>query len=81
MQTPVFVVLFLAPVYVPLNLIQGWLNDAASFNPLTVVIDAGRGFLSGEPETVGLAYLAGVGLVAIGIFWALTGLRRAERGE
>jgi hypothetical protein len=29
---------------------------------------------------VGLAYLAGVALVALGIFWALTGLRRAERG-
>ena len=41
---------------------------------------SGRGFISGAPDTVGLAYLAGVCLVALGLFWALTGLRRAERG-
>jgi ABC-2 type transport system permease protein len=81
MQIPVFLILFMAPVYVPLDLIKGWVNHAASYNPLTAIIEAGRGFLSGEPETVGLAYLAGFGLVAIGIYWALTGLRRAERGE
>jgi len=81
MQIPVFLILFMAPVYVPLHLIQGWVNHAASYNPLTAIIEAGRGFLSGAPETVGLAYLAGFGLVAIGIYWALTGLHRAERGE
>ena len=81
MQIPVFLILFMAPVYVPLHLIQGWVNHAASYNPLTAVIEAGRGFLSGQPETVGLAYLAGFGLVALGIFWAFTGLRSAERGE
>jgi ABC-2 type transport system permease protein len=80
MQIPVFLILFMAPVYVPLGLIEGWVNHAASYNPLTAVIEAGRGFLSGQPETVGLAYLAGAGLVALGLVWALTGLRRAERG-
>jgi ABC-2 type transport system permease protein len=80
MQIPVFLILFMAPVYVPLGLIEGWVNHAASYNPLTAVIEAGRGFLSGQPETVGLAYLAGFGLVALGLVWALTGLRRAERG-
>ena len=34
----------------------------------------------GVPDVVGIAYLAGVGLVGLGLFWALTGLRRAERG-
>ena len=80
MQIPVFLILFMAPVYVPLGLIEGWVNHAASYNPLTAVIEAGRGFLSGQPETVGLAYLAGFALVAVGLVWALTGLRRAERG-
>jgi ABC-2 type transport system permease protein len=80
MQIPVFLILFMAPVYVPLHLITGWVNHAASYNPLTAVIEAGRGFLSAQPETVGLAYLAGFGLVALGLVWALTGLRRAERG-
>jgi ABC-2 type transport system permease protein len=81
MQIPVFLVLFMAPVYVPLHLIQGWVNTAASYNPATALLEAGRGFLSGEPEVVGLAYLAGLGLVALGLVWAFTGLRRAERGE
>ena len=80
MQIPIFLILFMAPVYVPLHLITGWVNHAASYNPLTAVIEAGRGFLSGQSETVGLAYLAGAGLVALGLVWAVTGLRRAERG-
>jgi ABC-2 type transport system permease protein len=80
MQLPTFLILFMAPVYVPLHLIKGWVNHAASYNPLTAIIEAGRGFLSAQPETVGLAYLAGLALVALGLVWALTGLRRAERG-
>jgi ABC-type polysaccharide/polyol phosphate export permease len=80
MQIPVFLILFTAPVYVPLHLIKGWVNHAASYNPLTAIIEAGRGFLSAQPQTVGLAYLAGLALVALGLVWALTGLRRAERG-
>ena len=81
MQIPVFLILFMAPVYVPLHLIQGWVNTSASYNPATALLEAGRGFLSGQPAVVGLAYLAGVGLVALGGVWGLTGLRRAERGE
>ena len=81
MQIPVFLLLFMAPVYVPLHLITGWVNTAASYNPVTALVEAGRGFISGQPDVVGLAYLAGVALVALGIVWALTGLRRAERGE
>jgi ABC-2 type transport system permease protein len=80
MQIPVFLILFLAPVYVPLDLLSGWIHDAASYNPATALMEAGRGFISGEPATVGLAYLAGFGLVAVGLVWAVTGLRRAERG-
>jgi ABC-2 type transport system permease protein len=81
MQIPVFLLLFMAPVYVPLHLVKGWVNGAASYNPVTALLEAGRGFLSGQPDVVGLAYLAGFGLVAVGAVWALTGLRRAERGE
>jgi ABC-2 type transport system permease protein len=80
MQIPVFLILFMAPVYVPLPLISGWVHDAASYNPLTALLESGRGFISGAPDVVGLAYLAGAGLVALGLVWALTGLRRAERG-
>ena len=81
MQIPIFLLLFMAPVYVPLNLIKGWVNTAASYNPVTAFVEAGRGFISGEPEVAGLAYLCGAGLVALALVWTLTGLVRAERGE
>jgi ABC-2 type transport system permease protein len=81
MQIPVFLILFLAPVYVPLDLLSGWISHAAAYNPATALLEAGRGFLSGRPTQVGLAYLAGFGLVAVGFAWAVTGLRQAQRGE
>ena len=42
MQTPTFLILFLAPVYVPLDLLTGWVQAAASVNPLTAVLEAER---------------------------------------
>jgi ABC-2 type transport system permease protein len=81
MQIPVFLILFLAPVFVPLHLLTGWINTVASYNPATALLEAGRGFLAGEPDTVALAYLAGLSLVAVLGVFAFTGLRRAERGE
>lgn len=42
MQTPVFLLLFLAPVYVPLSLLKGWIHSVASINPATAFLDAGR---------------------------------------
>ncbi|MGZ4277632.1 MAG: ABC transporter permease [Solirubrobacteraceae bacterium] len=80
MQIPVFLILFLTPVFVPLNLLSGWIRTVASYNPLTAVVDAGRGFLSGRPDVVGLAYIAAFGLTALFGVWALRGLRRAEQG-
>lgn len=81
MQTPVFLILFLAPVYVPLDLLDGWINAVASINPVTAIVEAGRGFISGEPDKVVLALLAGAGLSLVTLAFATTGLRRAERGE
>src|SRR5213079_2711008 len=52
MQFPVFLVLFFAPVYVPLALLQGWIHDIAVVNPLTRVVEAGRGFLAAQPTEV-----------------------------
>jgi len=45
-QMPVFVIVFLAPVYVPLNLLTGWIHAVAKYNPATVVLEAGRGLLT-----------------------------------
>ena len=42
MQMPVFTVLFLAPVYVPLALLHGWIAAVAAVNPVTPVLEAGE---------------------------------------
>jgi ABC-2 type transport system permease protein len=79
MQMPVFLLLFFAPVYVPLGLLQGWIHDVATYNPITRVLEAGRGFLAGTPTEVGLAFGVAVALVAFFSVWALRGLRSAEQ--
>jgi len=63
---------------VPLSLLQGWIHTVAVVNPLTRVIEAGRGFMAGEPTEVGAAFAAAVALAAAFSFWALRGLRKAE---
>ena len=79
MQTPAFLLLFLAPVWVPFDLLTGWLQKAASVNPMTALLDAERGFIAGEPASVGLAFgLLALLLGLLGL-WALRGLRSAER--
>ena len=80
MQTPVFSLLFLAPVYVPLALLTGWIKSVASVNPVTAFFNAGRGFLAGAPQDTALAFACAFGLVAVMAIWAVSGLRRAERG-
>jgi ABC-type multidrug transport system permease subunit len=78
MQIPIFLVILLAPVYVPIDLLSGWIKAVASVNPTTALLDAGRGFIAGEPTGVALAFAAGAGLVAVFSVWALRSLRRAE---
>ena len=78
MQMPVFLVLFFAPVYVPLSLLQGWIHAIATVNPLTRVIEAGRGFVAGSPVEVGAAFGAALVLALAFSLWALRGLRSAE---
>jgi ABC-2 type transport system permease protein len=78
MQMPVFILLFLAPVYVPLDLLEGWIHAVATVNPITALMEAGRGLISGEPEETLAAFGIVVGLVAGFGLWAIRGLRRAE---
>jgi ABC-2 type transport system permease protein len=78
MQIPVFLVLFLAPVYVPLPLLTGWIHAVARLNPTTALLDAGRGFISGRPTSVALAFGLAVGLALLFGLWARGGLKRAE---
>ncbi|MBA2441900.1 MAG: ABC transporter permease [Rubrobacter sp.] len=78
-QTPIFLALFLAPVFVPLELLEGWIGAVASVNPVTFVLEAGRSLISGEPSGVWLAFGIGAATVLLFVPWALLGLRRAER--
>lgn len=79
MQMPVFLALFFAPVYVPLSLLQGWIHAVATFNPLTRVLEAGRSLLAGSPTEVAIAFAVAFALAAAFWFWAIRGLRSAER--
>jgi ABC-2 type transport system permease protein len=78
MQMPVFLVLFFAPVYVPLDLLDGWIHAIARVNPATRLIEAARSLISGEPSEVALAFAAALGLIALFALWSLRGLRKAE---
>jgi ABC-2 type transporter len=79
MQVPAFLLLFLAPVWVPFDLLTGWVKSAASFNPITLVLEAGRGFLAGDPTKVLPAFGVALLLAAVTVLWARGGLRSAER--
>ena len=78
MQMPVFLVLFLAPVYVPLALLAGWVHAVAKVNPFTPLIETGRDFISGSPASAGPAYAIAAALVVLFGWWAVRGLRSAE---
>ena len=78
MQTPVFLILFFAPVYVPLDLLRGWIHAVAVANPVTRLLEACRSLLAGQPVEVGIAFGVAFGLFALFSLWALGGLRRAE---
>lgn len=78
MQMPVFLILFFAPVYVPLSLLEGWLEAVASINPVTYLLETGRGFVAGDAPHVGGAFVLALGLGLLFWLWAFRGLRNAE---
>jgi ABC-2 type transport system permease protein len=78
MQMPVFLILFFAPVYVPLDLLRGWIHGVASVNPITALLEAGRGLISGEPALTLAAFAIVLGLIIGFSVWGIRGLRSAE---
>jgi ABC-2 type transport system permease protein len=78
-QMPVFILMFLAPVYVPLPLLTGWIHDVANLNPVTAVLEAGRGFLAGSPVKVGIAFLGLAAAAVVTATFARRGLASAEK--
>jgi ABC-2 type transport system permease protein len=78
MQLPIFLSLFFAPVFVPVDLLADWLRFIAHLNPVTLLLEAGRSLIAGAPEHVGYAFAAVAGLVGLFSVWAVRGLRKAE---
>ena len=78
MQMPVFLVLFFAPVYVPLALLSGWVEGVAKVNPFTALVEGGRDLISGQPFDVLVAYGSAVALAFFFWIWSVRGLRKAE---
>ncbi len=78
MQMPVFLILFFAPVYVPLNLLEGWIHGVATLNPVTYLLETGRGFVAGDAPHIAGAFAIAIGLGLLFWVWAFRGLRNAE---
>ena len=79
MFLPLFLLLFLSPVFVPLKDLTGWIHAAAVGNPFTRLLEAGRGFITGAPKDVAWAYGALAGLIVLTALFALRGVRSASR--
>jgi ABC-2 type transport system permease protein len=78
MQMPVFLILFLAPVYVPLDLLNGWIHAVAKINPFTALIEGGRDLISGQSFDGLLVYGVAAACLVAFTLWGVRGLRRAE---
>ncbi len=79
MQVPVFLLLFLGPVWLPLDLLTGWVHVAATVNPVTLFLDAGRSLIAGSPEKLLATFATIGGSILVTLVWARGGLRSAER--
>jgi ABC-2 type transport system permease protein len=79
MQIPMFIAIFLAPVYVPIELLEGWLRVVAGVNPISHVMTAARSLLAGDPSGLLLALGSVIGMFAVLAWWGISGVGSAER--
>ncbi len=79
MQMPVFIILFLAPVYVPLNLLAGLGRGGRALQPVHGA-DRGRPRpdLAAATSSRSLVFGVAIGLGAVFLAWAVRGVRVAE---
>jgi ABC-type polysaccharide/polyol phosphate export permease len=77
-QVPILMIMFLVPVYTTRELLADWLQKIADYNPVTAILEAARGLMVGEPESVGLAFGVCAGLLVLLTFWVAGSLRQAE---
>jgi ABC-2 type transport system permease protein len=78
MQTPVFLILFLTPVYVPQDLLSSWIQNVAKYNPVTPIVESSRSLIAGSYDGLLLAFVCGGALVLAFGLWAVRGMRGAE---
>jgi ABC-2 type transport system permease protein len=78
MMVPTFLLLFLAPVYVPRDLLGGWVNAVSGYDPITHIMETGRELLAGQPADLAAALAIAVGLAAALLIFAIRGMRKAE---
>lgn len=78
MQLPLFMILMTAPIYVPRDLLEGWIASVSTVNPFTAILESGRSLMAGSPFHVLLAFAAAGGLAALLLVFARRGLRKAE---
>jgi ABC-2 type transport system permease protein len=78
MMVPTFLFLFLAPVYVPRNLLAGWVGAVSDYDPATHIMESGRELLAGQPADFLAALAIALGLAALLAAFAIRGLRKAE---
>jgi ABC-2 type transport system permease protein len=78
MQIGMLLAIFLTTAYAPLDLLQGWLQTVARYNPVTQVLEMARqGFIgSGSWGDTWPGLLVLAGLVTILTFVSLRGMRR-----
>lgn len=79
-----FPLFFLTDAVVPKPLLTGWFSTIATYNPVTYLLGALRALISGGWQARPLleGVLALVGLAALGMYLALSGLRaRVRMGE
>jgi ABC-2 type transport system permease protein len=77
-QVPIFLTLFLAPVYVPFHLLTGWIHSVASVNPATAFLNTGRDLLAGDASEAAIAFVIALGLISAFALWSWRSLRSAE---
>jgi ABC-type multidrug transport system permease subunit len=79
MQASTFMAVLFTTSYAPQELLEGWLQDVAKYNPVTQILEGIRqgfvGDVTWDDTWPALVALAGIGLVVVGL--AMRGLRRA----
>jgi ABC-2 type transport system permease protein len=75
---PIFLALFLTPVFLPLHLLHGWLHTVATGNPFTRPLEAGRSLIEGNPSGVAVAFAVIGGMAVAAALFALWGVRRFQ---